>query len=336
MGAKWLCDGKVNARMHAQVMSFEGMRAGAVDDWASRVKAWRQLVEDCGRKPSRGRVHGLRVATLRLETELERWLAEADVADPGRLAATRWMKHAHRLRDALKGVREADVNLGVLAAMRGTGDARRKMQPRMCSDCCVECRKLVRRLERTRKEAAAELSAVLEKWNRRHVKLDHELETALGPVMGQRARPGADDVHRMVEAIVRDFPVLAAENLHEYRKRLKEARYVADLGAETDAVMRRQTAILSQMQTVAGEWHDWEALAKVAERELGTRKRELKLVEMLEIVAEAKLSKALSYCRRKTARLLRHGVEAEAETLPMKKPLQGAEASTLPNARRVG
>jgi hypothetical protein len=326
-GAEWDCYRKVNVTMHVQAASCEDVRAKAGDGWACRVKAWRQLVEDCGRKPSRGRVHGLRVATLRLQTELEQWLAEADAADPARLAVGRWMKQADRLRDALKEVRETDVHLGVLAEMRGPGDARRKTLPRQCSDCREESRKLERRLEKTRREAATELAAALEKWNRRHAKLGHELETALGPVMVERAQPGAEDVRRMVEATARDFAVLAAENLHEYRKRLKEARYVADLGAETDVVMRRQAAILGRMQTAAGEWHDWEALTRVAERQLGMRKRKEKLVEMLEIVAEAKLSKALSYCRRMTARLLRHCVEADEEALPPKKPVVRAEAA---------
>lgn len=309
--------------MRVEDESYAGTKEAAGSEWAVRLASWRNLAEECGRKPSRKRVHGLRVATLRLQTELEQWLAAAGEEHPARRAARRWLKQAERLRDALKEVREADVHLGVLAGMRGPDELRRKTAPRQCPECRAESRKLQGRLERLRKSAAAELVADLEKWSRRHGKLSRELETALGSVMALKARPTADDVRRMVEATAKDFPVLVAENLHEYRKRLKEARYAADRGAETDAVMRRQAACLCRMQTAVGDWHDWDALAKVAEQMLGDRKHMQKLVEMLEIVAEAKLTKALSYCRRLTARLLRHSVKEEAETLPPKKPVVG-------------
>ncbi|MGB7549792.1 MAG: hypothetical protein WBM14_18800, partial [Terracidiphilus sp.] len=43
-------------------------------EWRSQVEAWRQLLAECGRKPGRKRVHELRVATLRLQAEVEHGL----------------------------------------------------------------------------------------------------------------------------------------------------------------------------------------------------------------------------------------------------------------------
>jgi CHAD domain-containing protein len=289
------------------------------------MEVWRRALEQCRREPNRRHVHWLRVVTLRLQAELEHWRSGAGADDPAGPAAARWMKQARKLRNALKPAREADVCLGMLAEMRKSGDGRatgtqlgqtRRMQERL----------LKRRLERKRAAAAKALADDLNERQKRLTNLSRELETALGPGMARGSRPTAAEVRALVAEIAGEHPVLSAENLHEFRKRMKAARYLADLGAATDAAMRRQVAWLGELHSAAGAWHDWEMLAQIAARALRNRDREGGLSELLEWKVETSLTKALSDCRRIAAEL-RESAGEESVALPVRKPVQSAGAA---------
>jgi CHAD domain len=291
--------------------------------WRGRLEAWRQALEKCGREQTRKQVHVLRVATLRLQTELERWMIEAGEEDPAIPAVLRWMKQARKLRDALKPVREADVCLGMLAELRKFGDEGKTTAVQLARSRRMQERFLKRRLERRRARAVRALQEDLSERQKRLTALSRELETALGQGMARCARPSAAEVRALVAQIAAEHPVLCAENLHEFRKRMKAARYLADLGAATDAAMQKQVAQLGEVQTAAGAWHDWEMLAQIAVRALRNKDREGALSLLMETKVETSLRKALSDCRRIAAEL-QLSVDGGSAPLPVRKPVIGA------------
>jgi CHAD domain-containing protein len=95
---------------------------------------------------------------------------------------------------------------------------------------------------------------------------------ALGSVpLGSSGAPRSADAVAL-EDFVRTadaMPLLDAENLHEFRKATKKARYVAESGAEGQAESSVAKA-LKRIQDAIGEWHDWVCLREEAEAAVGS------------------------------------------------------------------
>jgi CHAD domain-containing protein len=63
------------------------------------------------------------------------------------------------------------------------------------------------------------------------------------------------------------WPQLDESNLHTFRIRIKELRYMLQLGDEADAKLIDK---LGQVKDTIGEWHDWVELLKIARKVLDT------------------------------------------------------------------
>ncbi len=70
------------------------------------------------------------------------------------------------------------------------------------------------------------------------------------------------------------MPLLHAENLHDFRKATKKARYVAESGGAERSSSSVAKA-LKRIQDAIGDWHDWLCLAKEAKAALGQDAPEL-------------------------------------------------------------
>ena len=64
------------------------------------------------------------------------------------------------------------------------------------------------------------------------------------------------------------MPLLDAENLHDFRKATKKARYVAESATEKGPYSSVAKA-LKRIQDAIGDWHDWQCLCEEAETALG-------------------------------------------------------------------
>ena len=73
-----------------------------------------------------------------------------------------------------------------------------------------------------------------------------------------------DDFARLAHAM----PMLEANNLHEFRKSVKKARYVAEAGGD-DRSSQTVANALKRMQDAIGAWHDWLCLSQEAQTALG-------------------------------------------------------------------
>ncbi len=101
--------------------------------------------------------------------------------------------------------------------------------------------------------------------------------------------------------VAAEMPVLDSENLHDFRKRTKEARYLAEAGGETAEAVSVARA-LKRVQDVIGAWHDRDALAGEAEQALGKPGRAL--TEYLRRLAGTEMQEAIRVTERMRGRLL--------------------------------
>ena len=295
-------------------------------EWLRQMAAWRQLLDECLRKPTRGRVHALRVATLRLQADLPHWLQGREHGDKVAQATHRWNRQAEKLRRALQPVRAVDVDLGKLRGLRAQLADAGGNSVHTNRRCLRQIDKLARRFLQARRAAEKELVVELEDRRPRLRRASLAMERALSPLRLTPERATPETIRTMLVALAAEFPELNEDNLHEYRKRIKGVRYLADLCAAGDARTGRQAAAMGRMQVAAGEWHDLKMLARKAARELSGRNAKESLVELLEELAAESLQKALALCRRTTAQLLRpEAMQATRRPAVLKFPVQRAE-----------
>ncbi len=294
---------------------------GPQPDWQRQLGEWRGLIAACEQKPGRKRVHALRVSTLRLQAELEYWVPAGKAGNPTTRAVQRWSRQAKKLRRMLGPVRAADVSAQKLERL---GETVAKGGPD--AQCGDKCRRQLKRVEERyseqRRRAAKRLLTELEARRARLNRCSMELESALAEHPASRS---AEVVRREIVGLVTEFAELNGETLHLFRKRIKTARYLADVCAAADPVACRDAAILGRMQVAVGEWHDWDVLAARLSGSKG--KRDGELPELLETLAARSLKKALKVCGRMTERLVRHGMTEETAEPPAipKKPVRRAE-----------
>ena len=102
--------------------------------------------------------------------------------------------------------------------------------------------------------------------------------------------------------------MLDEENLHEFRKRIKSVRYLAELHADADRECARIATQMRKLQSAIGEWHDWQALADETRRVHHAWSRPL--AELLETLAKETFETALETAHNVTARMLGNGAES--------------------------
>ena len=92
----------------------------ATPRWPREFDGWRGVLAQCAEKPTRKRVHALRVATLRLQAQFKYWLDEHQTGHPATQPIKQWSKQAKHLRRALGSVRNCDIYSARLAQIRST------------------------------------------------------------------------------------------------------------------------------------------------------------------------------------------------------------------------
>jgi CHAD domain-containing protein len=261
-----------------------------------RVGAWRNLVERCEKKPTRKQVHALRVVTLRIQAEVEHEVGELPRASHQAQAMLRFGKLAERLRAVLGPVRELDVWTGKLQVLRGSLSKTTEYVPRSTRDSIRQIERLEERLTRRRRTAGRKLVSEIEK--RRQVLMDaaDDLEEVANDRTDQMDGNEAEAILKEFAAVAADFPAFDEENLHDFRKRIKKVRYLAEIrGADPEC--GRIATQMKKLQSAIGEWHDWEALARTA----GRRKQDLEISELLDSLAAETFEAAVAVCHEVTA-----------------------------------
>ena len=286
--------------------------------WQQQLEAWRTVLAQCARKPSRRSVHALRSLTSRLQAGLEYSLRKRAANSAAARAFHHWCKDGKKLRKALEPVRDADVYLARLKSLRGTGKAS-KGEKQLSPRCIREIDRLEDRFRRQRKSGINKLADAIDARGKRLNRSSKELAAVLASHMPSRAHSPAPEALRIFTELAGELPRLDAGNLHEYRKRLKQARYLAEISAAADPEAKRLAAAFKRIHNAAGEWHDWQELANKADRILPGHDKEDGLIPVLESLAKKALQRALVQCRRTAARLLKN--TDDARPLPPRKPV---------------
>ena len=273
-------------------------------DFRQSVEAWRELLARCGRKPSRKTIHNLRVLTLRLQAALEYRLNGREPDATATELAQSWRRQGKKLRRALGLVRQADVSLDKLARVRSWAESAAHGHPVLPNESLGAIEELERGVKRRRETAAKKLIARIEGRRKRLLRLSRKLEAALEGFAPAAENGAAVRILAQISAAAAEFPTLDSENLHNFRKRIKKFRYLAEVFAPVDAVAASQATMLKRMTGAVGEWHDWQALTEDAA--CADRRDAMMTVaaEFLQAQAGRSLQHALKLCRESMSRLL--------------------------------
>ena len=199
-------------------------------------------------------VHKLRTASRRVES-IAGVLEAADGKKSRRL-----VKSIEPIRKAAGGVRDMDV---LLADMRKLA--------RYCDGESLN--HLVAHLETARQQSAGELQHALH--HRRKAVLEdlkeysrfvaslakHAQSSSRSDAEAGRAQEEINSSAMNVLRELGDWKPLDADNLHEFRLKVKQLRYTLQLDAQADASL---VEALGDVQRRVGDWHDWHQLEEIA------------------------------------------------------------------------
>ena len=265
-----------------------------VQSLRDRLAEWRELVERCGQKPTRKRVHALRVVTLRIQAEVDGELSHLPDASHQAQAMLRFGKLSDKLRDALGSVRELDVWIGKLQGLSQSLSGTAEYVPRSTRNMTRQIRRLEERLTRKRRTAGEKLVAQIGKWRTDFMEGATALDHAAGDPGHEIDGQEVGKILKEFAGVLADFARFDEDNLHAFRKRIKTLRYTAEIHC-TDRECGRIVARLKKVQTVIGEWHDWQVLARTVGR--GKHANDAELGEILDNIAKEAFDAAIEECQ---------------------------------------
>jgi CHAD domain-containing protein len=238
------------------------------------AEAMRATLDACrkhGEAPKVEAVHHLRTGTRRVEATLETLAREAGargLSKAAEEARQRWLRQLKKVRRASGTVRDLDVHRELLAdnflpaeeeakADESAADAASNSTPLV-----AQARSLDAWLKSQRSDAAQALCETLDDHAARLLDAEQQFMAAVAKSssISRRAhRPAArlalEDYLRLMDTM----PHLDQENLHDFRKGAKKARYVAESDDKDPAAVAMAKAI-KRVQDAIGEWHDWDVV----------------------------------------------------------------------------
>ncbi len=253
--------------------------------------AMRGTLDACrkdGEAPKVEAVHHLRTGTRRVEATLETLAREAGARGLGKAteeARQRWLRQLKKVRRASGTVRDFDVHRELLAenflpateeakagaaslaAANETGTA---AMPPVRNELTDQARSLDAWLKSQRSDAAQALCSTLDDHANRLLDVERQFMAAMAKrrsVSHRAHRPAArlalEDYLRLMDAM----PLLDKENLHDFRKGAKKARYVAE-SDDQDPAAEAMAKAIKRVQDAIGEWHDWDVVREEAREAL--------------------------------------------------------------------
>ena len=192
-------------------------------------------------------VHLLRTYTRRLEATVAALVIDRE--KPSR----RLVKAIRPVRKAAGKVRDMDVLIGEAMTLpdHQVSEAAIRLVEHLAKMRVKNARKL-RGVIRARGEDARRLLKQSSKLIRKRLKDD-------SPAVDGEAAP------QILTTELSHWPDLDAGNLHLFRIRIKELRYMLQLGQEADETL---VEALGEVKDSIGEWHDWVELLKIAQKVL--------------------------------------------------------------------
>jgi CHAD domain-containing protein len=230
----------------------------------------------------------MRTGSRRLQAMLEAKLREVGPAGNAlEKPAHAWLRQLKQVRRAGGAVRDLDVQCKLLEKWMekrlepgGPGETRPDPSPFQAQVAVLdkwlkdERRRLTHSMQKQIKKRQPRLAE-------RQAALFGAIKDTSRIVVGSPRPADAmalEDFVRLADTM----PLLDAENLHDFRKATKKARYLAEAGAEGQPLSSVAKA-LKRVQDAIGEWHDWLCLAEDARVALVQQAPELTAALKLEV-----------------------------------------------------
>lgn len=236
----------------------------------------RKLVRKMSKVPTQDVVHDIRTNTRHIEAALE--ALHLDRRRKGR----RVLRAVTPMRKKAGYVRDMDVLTGFSATLSNNGDGQClvKLLEHLGEERAQRASTLRKTVTKRRKVASKHLKACASFIEKNLVK--HSINwRSEWPEYATAA------VLRMSRDLMR-WPRLSANNLHPFRLKVKEMRYVLQLSGEDNELTER----LGEVKDQIGEWHDWTELDAIAKEVLSDCKN-CRLVAKIEQTAKQKFEAAL-------------------------------------------
>ena len=265
--------------------------------------AFNAAVAQCVEDADSDGVHRVRTGSRRLQAMLEAMLRE-NATFALDYPARPWLRQLKQIRRAAGSVRDLDVHRKLLEDLVGKGAAPGSdTNPLHKPAETKQAEMLDEWLKSERKHLARGMQKQIRK--RQHGLADRQ--TAVLNAIGSVSLESVRTVRSADAVALEDFvraadamPLLDAENLHDFRKATKKARYVSESAAEKGPYSSVAKA-LKRIQDAIGEWHDWQGLLEEAGTALG--KDAPDLTAHLEREAERHFAAAMKTTQTMRARL---------------------------------
>jgi CHAD domain-containing protein len=237
------------------------------------LRKLRKMLNEFPADPRPQEVHSLRTQTRRLEAIIDALILDRS-KEPRRL-----LKAITPVRKAAGQVRDMDVLIGdALTLSKDHGeDALVRLVQHLSRLRLKRARKLVETIRRQRKNA------------RRHLKRSTRL---VGKRLNQdpSGAIGGAAAPQLLITELSHWPQLDGGNLHSFRIRVKELRYMLQLSNASDDRCLHQ---LEEVKDAIGDWHDWMELLEIAKNLLDSGP-DGKLLSRIEVIAKKKFQRALA------------------------------------------
>jgi CHAD domain-containing protein len=282
--------------------------------------AFNAAAAQCVQDADSDAVHRVRTGSRRLQAMLEATLRENTtfaLDHPTRA----WLRQLKQIRRAAGQVRDLDVHRELLENWVGKQAA----PDSDANPLHKQAEMLDEWLKSERKHLARDMQKQIRKRQQGFIERQTAVLDAIGSVSLESVQTARSADAIALEDFVRAadaMPLLDAENLHDFRKATKKARYVAESCAEKGPYSSVAKA-LKRVQDAVGEWHDWLCLFEEAGTALG--KDAPDLTAHLEQEVEHHFAAAIKTTQTMRARLL-------GEWMAMRKP----PARRPPAAVRIG
>lgn len=216
------------------------------------LKRLRKTLKRFPRQPSPEQVHDLRTSTRKIEATLEALALHSN------RSGRRLLNEIARVRKPAGKVRDMDVLTGFASTLDADGER----------ECAVE---LLEYLGVRRYRQARKLRTAVKQYHpqlRRHLqRSSRKIEKLLSKADKGKTNshdPGSEAAALALQLAqeLRGPAHLDRNNLHPYRLKVKELRYVLQLGG--DAADQQLIQELGKVKDAIGEWHDWGELIAIA------------------------------------------------------------------------
>jgi len=191
--------------------------------------------------------------------------------------ARAWLRQLKRTRRAAGEVRDVDVHRKLLERWMGksTSPGSKAGALGMRAET-MQAEALDTWLKAKRGRLATDMQKQIRKRQPRLVERQAALFIAIAGVpLGSLGTPRPADAVALEDFVhaAEAMPVLHTDNLHDFRKATKKARYVAESGGQKCSSL---AGALKRVQDAIGDWHDWLCIAQEVTDALGQDARALK------------------------------------------------------------